>query len=122
MATRLQEPTFLILTALADQPRHGYGVIQEVLRLSDGRVQLRPGTLYGALDRLMADGLIAVEREEISDGRLRRYYHLTDDGASLLTAEAERLARNAAAATERLHRRRQAGLPLPGLFALGLEH
>ena len=48
----MQEPTFLILTALAAQPLHGYGVIQAVRELSGGDVVLRAGTLYGALDRL----------------------------------------------------------------------
>ncbi|GGN48850.1 DNA-binding PadR family transcriptional regulator [Actinoplanes campanulatus] len=48
----LQEPTFLILAALAAQPRHGYGVVQAVYDLSGGEVKLRPGALYGALDRL----------------------------------------------------------------------
>jgi DNA-binding PadR family transcriptional regulator len=101
----LQEPTFLILAALAEGPKHGYGVIQEVATLSGGRVTLRPGTLYGALDRLGDQGLVAPDREEVVDGRLRRYYRLTDDGASVLAAEAERLATNARAAVERLGRR-----------------
>ena len=52
MVSGVQEPTFLILTALAAAPRHGYGVIQAVAALSGGDVKLRPGTLYGALDRL----------------------------------------------------------------------
>ncbi|MGH3662845.1 MAG: PadR family transcriptional regulator [Micromonosporaceae bacterium] len=98
----LQEPTFLILTALADGPRHGYGIIGEVSEMSNGRVKLRPGTLYGALDRLTTDGLINVEREEVTGGRLRRYYQLTDDGGALLHAEAERQRRNAEAAERRL--------------------
>ncbi|GAB1689256.1 hypothetical protein KRM28CT15_10590 [Krasilnikovia sp. M28-CT-15] len=49
METPLREPTFLILTALAGEPMHGYGLNAEVARLSDGRISLRPGTLYGAL-------------------------------------------------------------------------
>ncbi len=102
----MQEPTFLILTALAGEPLHGYGVIQEVSRLSSGRVVLRPGTLYGALDRLSEQGLVAAEREEIVDGRLRRYYRITDDGAGLLHAEAQRLADNAAEARRRLGERK----------------
>ena len=105
MSPSLQEPTFLIIAALADQPMHGYGVIQEVAALSDGRVTLRPGTLYGALDRLVEQGLVAADREEIVDGRLRRYYRLTEDGAGVLEAEAQRLTSNAAAAVERLRRR-----------------
>jgi DNA-binding PadR family transcriptional regulator len=101
----LQEPTFLILAALAEKPMHGYGVIQEVMSLSGGRVTLRPGTLYGALDRLVEQGLAAADRQEVVDGRLRRYYRLTEDGARMLQAEADRLASNAEAAVERLRRR-----------------
>jgi DNA-binding PadR family transcriptional regulator len=105
MTTPLREPTFLILTALADGPRHGYGVIRDVASLSSGRVTLRAGTLYGALDRLVEQGLVAADREEIVDGRLRRYYRLNDDGANLLDVEARRLAANAEAAASRLRRR-----------------
>ena len=105
MTTPLQEPTFLILTALAEEPRHGYGVIQEVAQLSGGRVALRPGTLYGALDRLVEQGLVVADREEVVDGRLRRYYRLSDEGATVLAAEAQRLASNADAAVARLNRR-----------------
>jgi DNA-binding PadR family transcriptional regulator len=101
----VQEPTFLILTALAAQPMHGYGLMQRVKELSQSRVQLRTGTLYGALDRLMVEGLITGDREEVVDGRLRRYYRLTDDGAAVLTAEAERLERNVAAARAGLRER-----------------
>jgi DNA-binding PadR family transcriptional regulator len=101
----LQEPTFLILAALAEAPMHGYGIIQEVTTLSDGRVTLRPGTLYGALDRLVDQGLVVADHEEVVEGRLRRYYRLSDDGAGVLEAEAQRLASNAEAAAERLRRR-----------------
>ena len=97
----MQEPTFLILTALAAQPLHGYGIIQSVSVLSDNEVKLRPGTLYGALDRLTDQGLIVVDREEAVDGRLRRYYRLQDAGATVLAVQAERLHRRASAA-ERL--------------------
>ena len=100
----MQEPTFLILAAIADEPRHGYGVIQEVATLSGGRVTLRPGTLYAALDRLVAEGLAAVEREEVVASRLRRYYRLTADGATALSEESARLAANAAAARRRLRK------------------
>src|SRR3954466_15897869 len=101
----MQEPTFLILTALAAQPRPGYGVVQAVEGLSDGEVKLRPGTLYGALERLTEQGLIELDREEAVEGRLRRYYRLTTDGAAALSAEAERLQRHADAAREQLRRR-----------------
>ena len=102
MTSPLQEPTFLILTALAGEPLHGYGVIQEVSRLSAGRVVLRPGTLYGALDRLSDQGFVVADREEIVDGRLRRYYRLTPEGTRRLAAEAARLQANATAALTRL--------------------
>jgi len=98
----MQEATFLILTALADSSQHGYGIIAEVQEISGGRVRLRAGTLYTALDRLRADGLIEVDREEIVAGRLRRYYRLTPEGTSRLAAEAGRLQANAAAALSRL--------------------
>lgn len=103
-----QEPTFLILSALAAGPQHGYGVIAEVQRISDGRVRLRAGTLYAALDRLRADELIEVDHEEVVDTRLRRYYKLTANGRQRLGAEAERLRRHADIATRRL---RAAGIP-----------
>jgi PadR family transcriptional regulator PadR len=105
MPDPLREPTFLILTALADAPRHGYGLIAEVDRLSDGRVALRPGTLYGALDRLADDGLVVRDREEIVDGRLRRYYRLTPDGETALRTETDRMRRHVEAATSRLRNR-----------------
>jgi DNA-binding PadR family transcriptional regulator len=103
--TPLREPTFLILTALAGEPLHGYGLITEVAALSAGRVTLRPGTLYGALDRLSDDGLVTMDREEVVDGRLRRYYRLTGDGDATLRAETERMRRNVEAATARLRSR-----------------
>ena len=60
------------------------------------------GTLYAALDRLRSDGLIAADREEIVDGRLRRYYRLTDDGAAALADEVDALRRRTEAAARRL--------------------
>jgi DNA-binding PadR family transcriptional regulator len=106
MANRaLSEPAFLILTALVAGPKHGYGIVGEVETLSDRRVRLKVGTLYGVLDRLVADHLIELDREEVAAGRLRRYYRLTDAGGRCLAAEAERLAANARVATERLRAR-----------------
>ena len=98
----MQEATFLILTALAADSQHGYGILSDVAQISGGRVRLRAGTLYTALDRLRADGLVAVDREEIVEGRLRRYYRLTDNGTEELAAEAARLQANAHAALARL--------------------
>lgn len=109
----IQEPTFFILTALAERPLHGYGVMRAVDELSAGRLKLRAGTLYAALDRLADDGLLAVDREEAVDGRLRRYYRLTDHGAVALQEEVARLRTNATLAAARL---RKAGRlrPAPG--------
>ncbi|HTZ28393.1 MAG TPA: helix-turn-helix transcriptional regulator [Streptosporangiaceae bacterium] len=99
---QMQEPSFLILTALAAGPQHGYGIMTDVAQISDGRVKLRAGTLYAALDRLSLDRLLEVDREEIVDTRLRRYYRLTPAGRSKLVAETARLRANAAAAAKRL--------------------
>lgn len=104
----MQEPTFLILTALASQALHGYAIMREVATLSGGEVRLQAGTLYAALDRLTDADLVAVEREEIVGGRLRRYYRLTDGGAAALEAEIARVRRNASAAARGL--RARAGL------------
>ncbi|MER6301963.1 PadR family transcriptional regulator [Kitasatospora sp. NPDC001539] len=98
----MQEPTLLLLTALADAPRHGYALIQEISAISDGRVKMRTGTLYGALDRLLGQGLIEVAAEEVVDGRARRTYALTDTGRGALAAEAERLRAVATEAERRL--------------------
>jgi DNA-binding PadR family transcriptional regulator len=98
----MQEATFLILTALAGGTQHGYGIITDVERISDQRVRLRAGTLYTALERLRADRLVEVDREEIVDGRLRRYYRLTAVGLERLAAEAARLQANALVAMSRL--------------------
>jgi len=98
----MQEATFLILTALAGASQHGYGIIADVERISKRRVRLRAGTLYTALERLQRDGLIEIDREEIVDSRLRRYYKLTPSGGQRLAEEAERLHSNARVAMARL--------------------
>ncbi|HEX2317179.1 MAG TPA: PadR family transcriptional regulator [Thermomonospora sp.] len=102
MSSAMREPTFLILTALADRPLHGYGIITDVARISEGRARLRAGTLYAALDRLQTDGLVAPDHEEVVEGRLRRYYRITQDGAAELSAEVDRLRRRADIAARRL--------------------
>ncbi|OLF09074.1 PadR family transcriptional regulator [Actinophytocola xinjiangensis] len=98
----VSEQAFFVLTALVDEPRHGYGIVREVTDLSDGRVRLRVGTLYGVLDRLVTDGLAEHDREEIANGRLRRYYRLTDTGRQRLADEVDRQAANARVARDRL--------------------
>lgn len=73
--------------------------------MSDGRIKLRASTLYAALDRLLARELIAHERDEVDNGRLRRYYRLTDQGAETVREEADRMAASADRARERLRLR-----------------
>ncbi|MEV8509623.1 PadR family transcriptional regulator [Actinoplanes sp. NPDC051475] len=105
----LREPTFLVLTALAERPQHGYAVIEDVARMTDGRVRLRAGTLYAALDRLRTEGLIEVDREEVVQSRLRRYYRLSGLGEQRLAAETSRLRQQATLAERRLSARRHVG-------------
>ena len=93
---------FFILTALAGGPRHGYGIVGEVAELSQGRVRLKIGSLYGVLDRLTGDGLVEPDREEVQDGRLRRYYRLTAGGRRALAAEARLRASSAGIAWAQL--------------------
>ncbi|HEY3503264.1 MAG TPA: PadR family transcriptional regulator [Actinocatenispora sp.] len=107
----MREPTFLILTALAAGPRHGYGVIKDVTELSDGRITLLAGTLYTALDRLTAEGLVVPDHTERVDGRLRRYYRLTDAGRTALAERAAEMQHVAQVARTRLG----ATGPLPGM-------
>ena len=91
--TPLSEAVFQILLALADEDRHGYGIIQEVDDRTAGQVRLGPGTLYGAIKRLREQGL--VEEVEIStdspDDERRRYYRLTGLGREVAVQEAKRL-------------------------------
>ena len=90
----LTPAVFHILLTLADGEAHGYAVMQEVTRRSGGAVRLGPGTLYGAISRLLEDGII-VECEERPDPEMddtrRRYYRLTKLGGRVLAAETERL-------------------------------
>jgi DNA-binding PadR family transcriptional regulator len=89
----LSRPVFHILLALADGERHGYAIMQDVETRSDGEVRIGPGTLYGAIRRLLEQG--AIEEQETprapdEDAR-RRYYALTEFGRAALVAEADRL-------------------------------
>ena len=78
-------------------------------RVSDGRVRLRVGTLYAALDRLTEEGLVEVESEEVVSGRLRRTYRITPAGAGSLAVEVDRMAALARTARTRLRGRATAG-------------
>ena len=88
----MREPTYFVLAALFDGPLHGYAIIKRADEMSHGRVQLATGTLYTALDRLASEGWIELVSEEIVNGRSRRSYGLTNDGAGALRAEATRMA------------------------------
>ena len=86
----LTEPVLLIMLSLAGQPRHGYSILKDVEEMSDGRVQLSTGTLYGALRRLLDDGWI--ERfEERESSRGRQAYRLSARGRSSLRTEVNRM-------------------------------
>ena len=100
----LKESAFLILSALAAEPSHGYGIMKDAEQQSGGTVRLRAGTLYAVLAELVEAGLIEVDSEEIVQSRLRRYYKLTAPGARQLADEADR--RRAAATTAGLRLRR----------------
>jgi DNA-binding PadR family transcriptional regulator len=90
----LTPAVFHILLALADQERHGYGIMQEVIAITQNRVQMGPGTLYGSIKRMLKSNLIEESYErpdpEMDDER-RRYYRLTDWGRRVLIAETRRL-------------------------------
>lgn len=91
----LTSPMFQILLALADGDKHGYAIIKEVERRTEGKVRLSAGTLYGLIKRFVDEGII-VECDERPDAALdderRRYYRLSTDGRALAVAEMERLA------------------------------
>jgi DNA-binding PadR family transcriptional regulator len=83
-----------VLVCLAEGDRHGYAIKREIAQRTDGRVQLGPGSLYGAIGKLTEQGLIEESDqrpEEHLDDERRRYYRLTSDGRSVLRAEAARL-------------------------------
>jgi DNA-binding PadR family transcriptional regulator len=86
----LTEPVLLVLLSLAQQPRHGYSIMKDVEQMSDGRVMLSTGTLYGALQRLLSRGWIEQFEEEESS-RDRRAYRLTPRGRRSLLREIERM-------------------------------
>src|SRR3984893_2613030 len=97
----LTPAVFHILLALADEDRHGYGIMLEVARQTNDALQLGPGALYGCLKRMLADGLVEMSDERPDpalDDERRRYYRMTDLGQLVIRAEAQRLA-NAGSAT-----------------------
>lgn len=111
----LSPAAFHILLALTGGESHGYGIMQETLRASEGRVNLGPGTLYRTIKRLLQDGLIEESEERPApdlDDERRHYYRLTPFGLRVARAEAQRLA-----ALVRLAQSRQL-LSQPGALSL----
>jgi DNA-binding PadR family transcriptional regulator len=94
MESLLKPHSFHILLCLSGQDRHGYGIMQEVLERTDGKLRLWPATLYGTLKRLIDEGLIEESGDRPapeSDDTRRRYYRLTSQGKRILEAEIARL-------------------------------
>jgi DNA-binding PadR family transcriptional regulator len=100
----LRPASYFVLASLLDGPLHGYAIAARAEQLSEGEVRLTAGTLYGALERMARQGLVQVDREETVEGRLRRYYRLSDQGRDAVVREADRLA----AAARVVQRRRPA--------------
>lgn len=85
----LTETSFYVLISLLE-PLHGYGIMQKVERLSNGRILFGPGTLYGAINNLKSIGLISIYGEAVS-GERKKTYLITDKGRDLINLEVERL-------------------------------
>src|SRR5205085_11503840 len=110
----LTPAVFHILLALADGERHGYGIMQEIAARTDGTMRMGPGTLYGSIKRMLADGLIESSEERPdpeADDERRRYYRLTNFGHRVVQMEARRL--------EQIVRVAHAKKILPGAEAIG---
>ncbi len=98
----LQEPTFFIMLSLHGGEKHGYAILKEVFELSGGRVKLSTGTLYGALVRLLDQGLIERIGDEEDGGRRgKKSYRLTRDGQYVFATEVARMERLLKAARPR---------------------
>lgn len=101
----LTSTVFHMLVALAEGPGHGYAVAREVEELTDGRIVMGPGTLYGSLQRMQEAGLIEETENPGEEGlhaERRRYYRMTPLGSAALRADSERLLRAAEIARARL--------------------
>jgi PadR family transcriptional regulator len=104
----LRPASYFVLAALLDGPLHGYAISARAAELSQGEVRLAAGTLYGALERMAARGLVEIDGEETVEGRLRRYYRLTNGGREAVLEEADRLAAAARVVQARRTRPKQA--------------
>ena len=87
----VSEPMYYVLTALLDGPLHGHAIMKVIGELSGSRVKPSVGTLYGILERLSDRGLIVVDREETVNGRVRRYFRISESGQGVVQAEARRM-------------------------------
>jgi len=96
----------LILTVLAREPSHGYGVIQWVKQASGGTEVPGVGSVYGSIEKLEGKGLIEHDHDAVENGRTRRYFRITETGRTVLGAEVAKLASEVAAAEAALN-----GLP-----------
>jgi DNA-binding PadR family transcriptional regulator len=103
----LSAATLHILLALASEDLHGYGIIQEIARQSQGSYRVGPGTLYDNLKKLMDQKLVMdVPRSALPKDEERRFYRITQSGREVLSAEVERLRGVIATAQSRLKERR----------------
>ena len=100
----ISEPVLLILLSLAAQPRHGYAILQDTSKMSNGRVRLSTGTLYGALSRLLEEGWIERFKEE-DNSRGKQAYRLTTLGHRNLQGEVNRMKQLARLASLRVTRK-----------------
>lgn len=98
----MTEAMYYILLALYS-PNHGYAIMQEIEKISGGRVKMGPGTLYGVLTRLVKNGLI----EMVDSDSRRKIYKITPEGEAVLTAEFERLEKMVCDGKEILANKRQ---------------
>jgi DNA-binding PadR family transcriptional regulator len=98
----LRPPSYYALAALIDTPLHGYAIVRRAAELSDGSVRLSTGTLYGLLERAIAEGLVTAGEPYIERGRQRRDYTLTPAGRLALEDEVARLAHAAQTVDRRL--------------------
>jgi PadR family transcriptional regulator, regulatory protein PadR len=98
----LHPPSYFALAALIDGPLHGYAIVGRAGELSDGTVRLSTGTLYALLERAIDAGLVVAGDPDVSGGRTRRDYALTQAGRDRLDAESRRLRRASQAVVSRL--------------------
>ena len=91
----LATPVHHILLALGSETKHGYAIMQDIERRTDGRIRILPGTLYSTIKKMLADGLVeevAPPKNVTTDDARRRYYRVTKMGRAAVQAETERLA------------------------------